>query len=74
MTDTAQNAKWYNENSALEHGRLLECRLEFAISLRVILDALDCGDEDGQQAEEKKAVKGGKKVLDLGGGTGRYGE
>ncbi|KAL2863511.1 class I SAM-dependent methyltransferase [Aspergillus lucknowensis] len=58
MTETASVAKWYNENAALEHDRLIACRLEFSISWRIITQYLD-----GNKPLE---------ILDLGGGTGRY--
>jgi ubiquinone/menaquinone biosynthesis C-methylase UbiE len=62
MTDTATVAKWYSANAGLEHSRLINNRLEFAISLRII-----------QQTLSFLQPTGPKKILDLGGGTGRYG-
>ncbi|KFY46180.1 hypothetical protein V495_02613 [Pseudogymnoascus sp. VKM F-4514 (FW-929)] len=61
MTDTATVAKWYNANAGLEHNRLISNRLEFAISLRIV-----------QQTLSSLLPTGPKKILDLGGGTGRY--
>lgn len=62
MTDTATVAGWYNNNSNIEHNRLIDNRLEFAISLRVIQETLSYLGSSGP-----------KRILDLGGGTGRYG-
>ncbi|OBT61638.1 hypothetical protein VE03_08854 [Pseudogymnoascus sp. 23342-1-I1] len=61
MTDTATVAGWYNANADLEHNRLIDNRLEFAISLHII-----------QQSLSSLLPTGPKRILDLGGGTGRY--
>ncbi|OBT72184.1 hypothetical protein VF21_10535 [Pseudogymnoascus sp. 05NY08] len=61
MTDTARVAGWYNANADLEHNRLIDNRLEFAISLHII-----------QQSLSSLLPTGPKRILDLGGGTGRY--
>ncbi|KAE8332676.1 S-adenosyl-L-methionine-dependent methyltransferase [Aspergillus sergii] len=63
MTDTQVVAEWYNQNAALEHNRLNACRLEFSVSLRVIDQCL------GQLRQRSDQPL---KILDLGGGTGRY--
>lgn len=65
MTDTEVVAEWYNQNAALEHNRLNACRLEFSVSLRVIDQCL------GQLRQRRDQPL---KILDLGGGTGRYGK
>ncbi|PIG82484.1 hypothetical protein AARAC_005799 [Aspergillus arachidicola] len=65
MTDTQVVAEWYNQNAALEHNRLNACRLEFSVSLRVIDQCL------GQLRQRSDQPL---KILDLGGGTGRYGK
>lgn len=65
MTDTQVVAEWYNQNAALEHNRLNACRLEFSVSLRVIDQCVEqLRQRDGQPL----------RILDLGGGTGRYGK
>ncbi|KAL3443139.1 S-adenosyl-L-methionine-dependent methyltransferase [Aspergillus insuetus] len=63
MTDTRKIATWYDQNAGLEHDRLNSCRLEFSISFRVITQYLD-------QVGTNKPLE----ILDLGGGTGRYGK
>jgi ubiquinone/menaquinone biosynthesis C-methylase UbiE len=62
MTDAHRIATWYDQNAALEHERLTSCRLEFSISWRIITQHLD-------QLGRDRALE----ILDLGGGTGRYG-
>jgi ubiquinone/menaquinone biosynthesis C-methylase UbiE len=63
MTDTQKVATWYDQNAGQEHDRLSTCRLEFSISWRIITLHLE-------QLGANKTFK----ILDLGGGTGRYGE
>ncbi|KAE8140205.1 S-adenosyl-L-methionine-dependent methyltransferase [Aspergillus pseudotamarii] len=63
MTDTQVVAEWYNQNAVLEHNRLNACRLEFSVSLRVINQCL----EQLRQRHDRPL-----RILDLGGGTGRY--
>ncbi|RDW87863.1 hypothetical protein BP5796_03557 [Coleophoma crateriformis] len=63
MTDTSIVADWYDKNTDLEHTRLISCGLEFAVSLRIILQCID---------QMRRAGAEPKEVLDLGGGTGRY--
>jgi hypothetical protein len=65
MTDTQIVADWYNQNVTVEHDRLKGRCLEFSISLRVI-----------HQCVEQLAwrVERPLTILDLGGGTGRYGK
>jgi predicted TPR repeat methyltransferase len=63
MTDIQRVATWYDQNAGQEHDRLNTCRLEFSISWRVITQCLD-----------KLGAKKAFEILDLGGGTGRYGE
>lgn len=65
MTNTAHVKDWYDINAEGEHSRALHCRLEFAISLRIILQCLD------QMLSDNS---GPKHILDLGGATGRYGK
>ncbi|KAF7590977.1 hypothetical protein BBP40_002171 [Aspergillus hancockii] len=62
-TDTKIVAEWYNQNAALEHDRLNSCRLEFSVSMRVILRCLE---------QLERHVQRPLAILDLGGGTGRY--
>ncbi|KAB8229060.1 class I SAM-dependent methyltransferase [Aspergillus alliaceus] len=61
MTDTQIVADWYNRNAALEHDRLNNCRLEFSISLKAI-----------HQCVELLGEQRPLRILDVGGGTGRY--
>jgi ubiquinone/menaquinone biosynthesis C-methylase UbiE len=63
MTDTKKVATWYDQNATMEHDRLNNCRLEFSISWRVITQCLS-------QLETNDPLE----ILDLGGGTGRYGK
>ncbi|KAE8381872.1 S-adenosyl-L-methionine-dependent methyltransferase [Aspergillus bertholletiae] len=63
MTDTQVVAEWYNQNATLEHNRLNTCRLEFSVSLRIIDQCL------GQLQQHTDQPL---RILDLGGGTGRY--
>lgn len=78
-TDTALTAQHYDINANDEHSRLMTFSLEYQISLRVILDCIGKLQVDRTETEEE----GGKeeheidktlKILDLGGGTGRYGK
>lgn len=64
MTETGLVGDWYNQHAALEHDRLHKYRLEFAVSLRVILQTLG-----SLKSNDNERIK----ILDLGGGTGRYG-
>ena len=64
MTDTTATATWYNDNAQGEHDRLTTFALEYAVSLHVILDCIE---------SLKREMNIDKlKILDLGGGTGRY--
>ena len=65
MTNPQQIMDWYNHNAALEHNRLNACRLEFSISMRVINQCLE---RLGRRLQKPL------RILDLGGGTGRYGK
>lgn len=55
-------AKWYDQNAETEHRRLMDNPLEFAISMRAIMETI-----------EKYPNPQNLEILDLGGGTGRYG-
>ncbi|KAH8805490.1 S-adenosyl-L-methionine-dependent methyltransferase [Xylogone sp. PMI_703] len=63
MTNADTVAKWYNGNAALEHDRLVNNRLEFAVSWRVICQSIE---------KIQKLYDRPLRILDLGGGTGRY--
>ncbi|OGM46204.1 hypothetical protein ABOM_004922 [Aspergillus bombycis] len=63
MTDTQVVAEWYNQNAVLEHNRLNAGPLEFSISLRVIDQCLE---------QLRRRTDQPLRILDLGGGTGRY--
>lgn len=64
MTDTSVVGKWYDQNAILEHNRLMTSCIEYSITMRVI-----------KQCLLELATSSGKpiRILDLGGGTGRYG-
>jgi hypothetical protein len=66
MTDTSAVASWYDQNADGEHKRLQNLHLEFAISLHVILQCVQTLQDQRPQTK--------LQVLELGGGTGRYGE
>jgi len=66
-TDTAKIARFYNENAQIEHERLQVFKLEYQISLHFILEAL-------KELEERLPGQTSCSILDIGGGTGRYGE
>lgn len=71
MTDTGKVASWYDANVALEHDRLLNPRVEYSVTLRVILQCLDqLISQVEPQIDDGKQMR----ILDLGGGTGRYGK
>jgi hypothetical protein len=59
MSNTTIVADFYNKNAEIENNRLVDGRLEFAITLKTILDALPKGTS--------------LRIADIGGGTGRYG-
>jgi ubiquinone/menaquinone biosynthesis C-methylase UbiE len=59
MSNTAKITEWYNNNVLTEHGRLVNGKLEFTITLRTILNSL---------SKDKPL-----RIADIGGGTGRYG-
>ncbi|OAL69405.1 hypothetical protein A7D00_6524 [Trichophyton violaceum] len=63
MTDTSVVGKWYDQNAILEHNRLMTSCIEYSITMRVI-----------KQCLLELATSSGKpiRILDLGGGTGRY--
>lgn len=65
MTNPQGIMDWYNHNAALEHDRLNACSLEFSISMRVINQCLE---QLGRRLQRQL------RILDLGGGTGRYGK
>jgi hypothetical protein len=65
MTDTGAVARWYNDNAEGEHSRLQLFGLEYAISLKGILSCI----ETLQRDENDRKLE----ILDVGGGTGRYG-
>jgi hypothetical protein len=67
MTDTAKIARFYNENAHAEHERLQVFRLEYQVSLHIILESIN---RLGERFPGQKSLN----ILDLGGGTGRYGE
>lgn len=62
MSDTSLVARWYNQNASLEHSRLIDNRLEYSVTMRVILDTIAVFPA-GQPL----------RIADIGGGTGRYG-
>lgn len=64
MTDTSIVGKWYNQNASLEHNRLVNSRIEYSITMRAIKQCLD---------ELATTSRNQIRILDLGGGTGRYG-
>jgi len=59
MPNTTKISEWYNNNVLTEHGRLVNGKLEFIITLRTILNSFP----------NDKPLR----VADIGGGTGRYG-
>ncbi|THC98240.1 hypothetical protein EYZ11_002242 [Aspergillus tanneri] len=63
MTDAQGITDWYNQNAALEHDRLNACRLEYSITTRVINQYVEQLERNTQKP---------LRILDLGGGTGRY--
>ncbi|EFR00835.1 hypothetical protein MGYG_03839 [Nannizzia gypsea CBS 118893] len=63
MTDTSVVAKWYDQNAALEHNRLVTSCIEYSITMRVIKQCL---------LELSASSRNQVRILDLGGGTGRY--
>ncbi|KAM5456411.1 hypothetical protein MaudCBS49596_001434 [Microsporum audouinii] len=63
MTDTSIVGKWYNQNASLEHNRLVNSRIEYSITMRAIKQCLD---------ELATTSRNQIRILDLGGGTGRY--
>lgn len=67
MTDTAKIARFYNENVHAEHERLQVFKLEYRVSLHIILESIK---HLGERFPGQKSLN----ILDLGGGTGRYGE
>jgi hypothetical protein len=59
MSNTSRVSTWYNNNSITEHSRLVDGKLEFAITLQTIILSLP----------KNKILR----IADIGGGTGRYG-
>jgi hypothetical protein len=59
MSDTTIVADFYNTNAEIENNRLVDGKLEFAVTLRTILDSLPKGNF--------------LRIADISGGTGRYG-
>lgn len=65
MTDTKAVSEWYDANAENEHDRLQHFGLEYALSLRAINQCI--ASIQSQQQPPRPL-----KILDLGGGTGRY--
>ncbi|KAF3479807.1 uncharacterized protein GIQ15_06783 [Arthroderma uncinatum] len=63
MTDTSIVGNWYNQNVTLEHDRLVKSRIEYSITMRVIKKCLE---ELATTSDDQI------RILDIGGGTGRY--
>lgn len=62
-SDAALVAEFYDANAAFEESRLIENKVEFAVSFQAISDGLK---DIGHNADNPASV------LDLGGGTGPY--
>jgi S-adenosylmethionine-dependent methyltransferase len=63
-TNTVLNGEFYNNNAQIEHTRLVQNPIEYEVTLHAIQRTLDMISETGTKS---------CKILDLGGGTGRYG-
>ena len=59
MSDTTIVTDFYDKNAEIENNRLVQGKLEFAITLKTILDAIPKGTA--------------LRIADIGGGTGKYG-
>ena len=67
MTDTTAVGQWYDANAEREHERLGQFSMEFALSMRAIQRCIDT-----IRQERYGGLSALLKILDLGGGTGRY--